>query len=144
MDGLDKGALKPSDIKGTLTLIHDQAEAQETEIEKKQAEIEHRDKRITELELKLRKQDETHVTRDGDRLDKVAERILKTFFDASDNEDDGIVSFAEIAQSLGLQKAVVQGHCDVLFEREMIMLMGIDAAYIIANGRAYVMKYLLG
>ncbi|SRR5216684_2693693 len=142
LNDLGAGKLSESTIKGQLSLIYDQAKAQEMEIEAKQAQIQHLEKRITELEVKLHKQEEAEQTKSGNgRLHELSEKILKLLFDTDEN--DGIVTTEEMAQKFGIQKSVAHGHCDILYKAEMIEMAGYNAFYIITNGRAYVMKFLL-
>lgn len=132
LNKLGAGTLNESTIKGQLSLIYDQAKAQEVEIEAKKAEIQHAQKRITELEVKLHKQ-----TTQGDRLEDGAEKILKLLFDRNDE-----VSEKDMAMTLQMQEGIVKYHCDVLFQAEMIYFNPGDSWFLIGKGRAYVVRVL--
>jgi hypothetical protein len=134
---LGKGGLNESTIKGRLSLIQEQAQAQEADIAQKKAKLEYADKRITELEVQLHEQEQRER---GDRLPDLTEKVLKLLFETEDN--DGCAATEDLARVLGIKKNLVQHHCDILYEAEMIQWAGVGAYYIIAKGSAYAVKYL--
>lgn len=138
LNEIGKGNLNESMIKGRLAFIQQQAEAQEIDIAKKQSDLEHAEKRITELEMQLHKQQQAER---GDRLQDLTEKVLKLFFDTEEN--DGIALTEEVARALGIKKNIVQHHCDILHEAEMIEWAGVGAFYIIPKGSAYAVQYLV-
>jgi predicted nuclease with TOPRIM domain len=76
----------------------------------------------------------------GDRLADGAEKILKFLFDR-EGED---FSPERLAQEFGMKLGVAQHYCDVLFNAEMVSLgQYLSSYYIVTDGRAYVVKYLL-
>ena len=67
--------------------------------------------------------------------------MLKLIFDTEEN--DGIATTEDLARGLGVKKNIVQHHCDILYEAQMIECAGVGAFYIIAKGSAYAVKYLV-
>ena len=105
------------------------------------ANLQHAEKRITELEVKLYKQQQQPQPEQGERLNDLTEKVPKMFLDTE--EEDDILGTEQLARALGIEKNVAEHHCDVLLEAKMIEWVGVGAYYIISKGRAYVVKYLL-
>lgn len=138
LNELGKGGLNESTIKGRLATIQEQAQAQEADIAKQKTDLEYAEKRITELELQLHKQQQVER---GDRLNDLTEKVLKAIFDTEEN--DGVAETDDLARALGVKKNIVQHHCDILYEANMIEMAGIGSFYVIAKGSAYAVKYLV-
>ncbi len=138
LNRLGAGTLNESTIKGQLSLIYDQAKAQETEIEAKQAKIEHYEKCITELEVKLHKQEQAPQPDHGERLKEGAEKILQLFFGSRR------WTLERAARQIGLSNGVAEYHADALVKAQMIELAGIGPSgtgYVLTpQGRAYIVK----
>ncbi len=136
LNKIDKGPIKEGELRGELVTIHDYTQSQETELEKANADLKQAEKRITELEVKLYKQ-QPQTT--GNELEDNTKRLLKFFFDNA-----GGAYLEDAAASLSLVKSMADYHFDILNEAGFVELAGITpfgaAIVLTAKGRAYVVK----
>lgn len=139
INDIGKGEITESAIRSRLALIEDQAKAQETELEKANADLKHTEKRITELEVKLHEQEQPAQ---GDELKKDTKRLLKFFFDNA-----GGAYLEHAANELVLAKSLADYHADILMKAEMIELAAITqfgTRFVLTpKGRAYIMENTL-
>jgi FtsZ-binding cell division protein ZapB len=71
-----------------------------------------------------------------DRFEEGPEKILRFLFD---NDDDDSI----MAEALQMNKGKAHHYCDVLYDAGMLGISGPEKFHIVADGRAYVMRYLV-
>jgi hypothetical protein len=128
-DAIGAGA-STSTLRSQLSLLREQAEATDAHIQELEARIEQHE---AQSQLK-------NVGENQERLEDGAEKILKLLFDSSDDEFEHV---GVMAGALGMQKGVVQYHCDVLYEAGFLGISGPQMFHLYPKGRAYVVKYLM-
>jgi hypothetical protein len=139
INDIGKAGMNESTVKGRLASIKDQAEAQEAELEKKDAIITRQEKEITAFHLKEHKQEQAPKER---YLKEDTERVLKSLVE---RENHGHVAFSvqDVIAELQLQRTKGLHHFDVLSEEKMIDWVNPGVKCILRPlGRSYAYKHL--
>ena len=134
LDELDQAigsGVNAATLRHRLSLIREQAEAVESQLEAAQL-------RIQQLQSQV---EEQQVAPEQTAFDEVAEKMLDQFFDAGRP-----FAIERVAQSLGLSRSMADYHVDALIAAEMLELSSMQPAragtlYLLTpQGRAHVVK----